>query len=373
MDMSRITRWTFYVALWASLGLVLSLELFFNRRADLINMGKIPQVDFLDLAIPQFGRALMWASLAPFIRQLWLKVPLHRGRWFGGVGFHLGMSFMVMVTYYLGRMLSYSMFWQSPSFERGFWSPALQGFYGRNLIDMAYYWGVIGLSYGLRLREEFSRESLKAARFESRLMEAELKALKQQLNPHFLFNTMNTIAVLVREERNHEAVTLIARISSLLRMSLENTGVQTVPLRQEMDFLTRYLEIQQMRFGDRLTFKIDVDPAAMEAIIPNLILQPLVENAVLHGIAGKVQSGCVQISARVHDERLELEVRDDGPGFPLNGAGPISDGIGLTNTRVRLAHHYGADYQLVLKSQPAHGVTASLVLPFNASARAPVA
>ncbi len=366
-QLSRYTKWAAYIAVCAFVGLMLSLELFFNWRVDMLSAGKAPTIDFINLAIPQFGRALMWAVLGPFIRQMWLKVPLHRGRWFGGVGFHLGMSFVVMATFFLGRMGTYTMLWGNSS-GKGFWTMAVQSFYGRNLIDMAYYWAVIGVSYGIQMREKYSREALKASQFESRLMEAELKALKQQLNPHFLFNTMNTIAVLVREHRNSEAVTLIARISALLRMALENTGVQLVPLHQELDFLTRYLEIQQTRFGDRLQFKLEVSPEAMNAIVPNLILQPLVENAALHGIAPMARPGCIQISAQVRANRLEIQVRDDGLGFEQNGGGPILEGIGLTNTRVRLTHHYGPDYQLVLKSEKGRGVTASLVLPCHTPA-----
>ena len=364
MQLSKYTKWAAYIAVCAFVGLMLSLELFFNWRVDMISAGRAPTIDFVNLAIPQFGRALMWALLGPLIRLMWLKVPLHRGNWFGGVGFHLGMSFVVMAVFYLGRMGSYYLLWAEMTEYGSYWSQALKGFYGRNMIDMVFYWAVIGISYGLHIREQYNRESLKAAQFESRLMEAELKALKQQLNPHFLFNTMNTIAVLVREQRNSEAVTLIARISSLLRMSLENTGVQTVPLRQELDFLTRYLQIQQVRFGDKLQFKTDVESAALDAIVPNLVLQPIVENAVLHGIAQLPRPGCVEIFARLRNGRLELQVRDDGPGFGESHEGPFKEGIGLTNTRVRLTHHYGSDYQMVLKSEKGRGVTANLMLPY---------
>ncbi|HET7537685.1 MAG TPA: histidine kinase, partial [Candidatus Didemnitutus sp.] len=157
----------------------------------------------------------------------------------------------------------------------------------------------------------------------------------------------------------------IARLSSLLRMSLENTRVQTVTLRQELEFLQRYLEIQKTRFGDKLQFKTDTEAATLDAVIPNLILQPAVENAILHGIAQKTAPGTVQITARVREHRLELEVRDDGPGFEISSSGPPKEGIGLTNTRVRLARHYGMDYQMVLKSERGQGVTVNMVLPFH--------
>ena len=357
MTKQQAARWMARAALWIAVGLALSLEVYFNLRVS------DPDVSFVGVAKEQFYRVLMWALLAPVVIRLRHAIPLDAGRWVGGVAFHLTMSVSVMAGYYLTRCLIVMASTGMPFAE--FWDFALRGFYGRNLIDVLFYWTVIGLSYALGIREKYQRESLRAAQLESKLIEAELKALKHQLNPHFLFNTMNTISVLVRDQRNDEAVQLIARLSSLLRTSLESTRVQTVTLRQELDFLARYLEIQKARFGDRLNFRTDAESPALEAVVPNLILQPVVENAILHGIAQKVQPGTVQITARVQDRRLRLQVRDDGPGFDIPHDGLLREGIGLSNTRERLERHYGADYQMVLKSEKGHGVTVSLVLPFR--------
>jgi sensor histidine kinase YesM len=339
--------------------LALSTEVYFNLRVSMPSA-----VSFWDVARAQFQRALFWAVLAPIVLWLRTQVPLKSGRWIGGVTFHVAASFLFMFAYFLVRM---GLSGPIESWD-AFWEMSVRSFYGRNLIDVLFYWTVIGVAYALRTRESYQRETLRSAQLEARLIEAELKALKHQLNPHFLFNTMNTIAVLVREQRNDDAVQLIARLSSLLRMSLENTRVQTVTLRQELEFLHRYLEIQKARFGDKLQFKTDTESAALDAVIPNLILQPAVENAILHGIAQKTTAGTVQITARVRDARLEMEVRDDGPGFEIASAGPPKEGIGLTNTRVRLARHYGKEYQMVLKSERGQGVSVSIVLPFRAEA-----
>ena len=359
MTRQRAWRWAGIIALWCFIGLVLSTEVYFNMRVS------NPAVRFGEVALPQFQRALFWALLAPLVMWWRRAVPLSAGRWIGGVSFHLAVSFAVMAAYYLVRIIwiyaSMGESWQD------FWSYAYRSYYGRNLIDMAYYWAVIGVADALQVRERYQRESLRAAQLESLLVEAELKALKHQLNPHFLFNTMNTIAVLVRENRNDDAVQLIARLSSLLRMTLENTRVQTVTLRQELEFLTRYLEIQAARFGDKLRFRTAIDSAAFDAVIPNLILQPAVENAILHGIAQKTTPGLVEITARVRDARLELEVRDDGPGFDISSDDLGREGIGLTNTRVRLERHYGKDFQMVLRSERGRGVTVAMVLPFQSS------
>jgi two-component system LytT family sensor kinase len=353
-------RWTKIAALvagWAFLGFVLTLELYFNNRA---GMKSGSDVEFVDLAIPQFGRALMWALMAPLILTLRRRVSLGAGHWVGGVGFHFGMSFVVMATYYLGRMLAYGIFYGQPFQE--FWPAALSSFYGRNIIDMAYYWAVLAFGYSLEIYQRYKNEELRSAQLEARLIETELKALREQMRPHFLFNTMNTIAVLVREGKNDEAVNLIARLSTLLRMSLDNTGVQEVTLRQEMDFLVRYVDIQKARFSDRLQVEIRIEPAAMEARIPNLILQPLVENAILHGVAPKSGPGKVTISGRVADGQLHLEVRDDGPGLG-DGTKRSKEGIGLSNTRERIAKIYGAHGHLSLRSEAGHGVSVQIILP----------
>lgn len=363
MSTQPLARWTAIVALWLFVGLILTIEVYFNVRVSK------PDVDFWEVAGGQYQRAAFWGLCAPVV--LWLRaaVPLPAGRWVGGVSFHLGGSFLIMAVYYLGRILKLTLDAGEPL--SGFWASAQSGFFGRNLIDMAYYWAVIGVAYALEIREKYQRESLKAAQLESRLIEAELRALKQQLNPHFLFNTMNTIAVLVREAKNDEAVRLIARLSTLLRMSLDNTRVQTVTLRQELDFLTRYLEIQRARFGERLNFKTEVEPPALDAVVPNLILQPIVENAILHGIAQRPTPGSIEIVARVRDRRLEVEVRDDGPGFEGAPDHRVREGVGLTNTRERLGRHYGKDHQMVLRSERGRGVTVSLVLPYQSATANP--
>jgi two-component system LytT family sensor kinase len=354
---NRWTKIALIVAGWAFLGFVLTLELYFNNRAGL-KPGS--EVDIIELAIPQFGRAMMWALMAPLILMLRLKVPLGAGRWAAGIGFHLGMSFVVMATYYLGRMLAYAIFYGQPFQE--FWPTAFSSFYGRNIIDMAYYWAVLAFGYSLEIYQRYKNEELRSAQLEARLVETELKALREQLRPHFLFNTMNTIAVLVREGKNDEAVNLIARLSSLLRMSLDNTRVQEVTLRQEMDFLERYIDIQKVRFSDRLQVDIEIEPAAMEARIPNLILQPLVENAILHGVAPKSGPGRVTVSGRVTAGQLHLEVSDDGPGIG-DGSKRAKEGIGLSNTRERLAKIYGSHGHLSLRSEPGRGVSVQIILP----------
>ncbi len=357
-------RFTVIAAAAVFMGFLLTVELYFHMRAEMLFAGEGERDwDLVAMAVPQFGRAAMWAMLAPLILRLREKMPLERGRWVGGILFHLVGSVVVMATFYLGRIWSHTLFFPEEG-ESGFWEIALNGFHGRNMVDMAFYWGVVAFGYSFEIYRKYKNEELKAVQLEARLIETELKALRQQMHPHFLFNTMNTIAVLVREGRNADAVSLLARLSALLRMSLDNTGVPEVTLQQELDFLAHYIEIQKTRFSDRLNVRMEIDPQALSARIPNLLLQPIVENAILHGVAPKSEPGHVDVRARVEGDRLHLEVCDDGPGI-VNGAGRKKEGVGLANTRERLEKIYGSRMQLTLNSEPGCGVLVQIVLPYR--------
>jgi LytS/YehU family sensor histidine kinase len=186
-----------------------------------------------------------------------------------------------------------------------------------------------------------------------------------QLNPHFLFNALNSIAMLVRGGRNDEAVRMLAGLGDLLRAVLDDQRPHEVPLRDELDFLRRYLDIEQIRAG-RLRVSVDVAPDAMEARVPNLILQPIVENAIRHGIARSSAAGLVEIGAWRENGSLLLSVRDDGPGV---GEG-ATDGVGLRNTRARLARMYGDAQTLEMGDAEGGGTRVTLRIPFRAAAEA---
>jgi LytS/YehU family sensor histidine kinase len=195
------------------------------------------------------------------------------------------------------------------------------------------------------------------------LVQARLQALRMQLNPHFLFNTLNTISALIHENPD-AADRMIVRLSELLRRTLDRGDVQEVPLREELEFLRSYLDIEQMRFPDRLTVTFDIEPKTQELLVPQLILQPLVENALRHGILPREEAGRVEISARVVDgQHLELKVRDDGSGLPAANGSPGREGIGLQNVRSRLAQLYGAAQQLEIGNASTGGVEARIRIP----------
>jgi two-component system LytT family sensor kinase len=351
---NRWLRITAIAAGWAFLGLVLSLELYFNNRAQGNSWS-----DFESIAVPQFGRAAMWACLAPFILMLRDRMPLSSGRWVGGILFHIVFSFIVMATFYLGRIEAFALMIEP--IKKGFWHEANVGFYGHNLVDIAYYWAVIAFGYGVELQRKYKSEEIKSVQLESRLIEAELKLLREQIKPHFLFNTLNTVSVLVRDGKNDVAVTLLARLGSLLRMSLDRPHENVTTLQAELDFLDRYVDIQKARFPDRLSVEVSIDEAALGMTVPWLVLQPIVENAILHGVAPKAGPGRVDVLGRINGGTLRLEVSDDGPGVPnLPG---LVEGTGLANTRARLHKIYGNAAKMTIKSRASGGITVEITVP----------
>lgn len=215
-----------------------------------------------------------------------------------------------------------------------------------------------------RRAEESLQLQLRAAQLESDLARAELAALRGQLHPHFLFNSFNAVAALVRQNRNEDAIDVMARLSSLLRLAIERTGQQELSLEQEIDFIHRYLEIEQVRFGDKLRFDIAVAGKVLDGAVPNLILQPLVENAIKHGISRRTRPGDLTISVVRAADRLHVAVLNDGPdGPPAAPAAP--GGIGLRNTRTRLEKIFGNDFRLEMSPQAGGGMKVFLDIPWR--------
>jgi signal transduction histidine kinase len=340
------------LGIWAVAGTLLGIEVVFNLRV------VDPSISFLDAVVPQYQRAALWVIMVPLVLWLRRRVPLSTGAWAGGIAFHLAISASVMTAYYLGRVVYLVVIGEFAWAD--FWAAADKNFWGRNVIDMVYYWLVIAWGYWEELRQRYRQEELKAAQLESKLTQAELQVLKRQLHPHFLFNTMNTISVLVREGRNAEAVRLISKLSTLLRMSLDSDRASEVSLGQELDFLGHYVDLQKARFPDRLDYRVTVSSEAEQARIPNLLLQPLVENAILHGIASKAGPGLVEVWAEIEDKRLCIRVLDDGRGFDPSGA---KLGVGLTNTKERLSRLYGEASHFEIVSSPGKGTCITLEIP----------
>jgi two-component system, LytTR family, sensor kinase len=229
--------------------------------------------------------------------------------------------------------------------------------------EMMTYWAIAGLSHAVLYYRESKDRAVRASQLETRLVEAQLKTLQQQLHPHFLFNTLHAISALMHRDVEAADRTLM-RLSDLLRMTLENIGQQEIPLQAELDFLFKYVQIEQTRFADRLIVRYDIQPDTLDGLVPNLILQPLVENAIKHGVAKKAGLGHIDISARRDGDKLLLEVRDDGVGLSEDALTALQKGIGVSTTRARLQHLFGADYRFEFHRQ-AMGLAVVVAIPWR--------
>jgi sensor histidine kinase YesM len=231
-------------------------------------------------------------------------------------------------------------------------------------IQVATFWVILGIGAAFEYYAKFRERELRASQLESRLAQAQLEVLRMQLQPHFLFNTLHTISAFMQEGEIEAADRMISRLSDLLRLALEGGGAQEVPLRQEMAFLERYLEIQQIRFQEQLRVSLRVPDELLDACVPSLILQPLVENAIKHGVTPRAEGGEVSVEVTREHGRLRLAVRDDGPGITAAST-RVGNGVGLANTRARLEQLYGDRQRFVVGNAPGGGALVELTIPLR--------
>ncbi|MGH7617051.1 MAG: sensor histidine kinase [Gemmatimonadaceae bacterium] len=301
----------------------------------------------------------LWALFAPLVIWLGARISFTGRGWIRAVAPHLvlgvAIAFVkVTLRYWIGRAIP-------PLAQQ--WPGILDTLPTNALV----YWTILGVGYALEYYRRFRERELRAAHLESRLARAELDVLRMQLHPHFLFNTLHTISVLVREGENDRADGVIARLSELLRLSIDLEATNEVPLSRELEILSAYLDIQQTRFQERLRVVIDVEAAARDALLPTLILQPLVENSIRHGIGHREAGGLVEIIGKRVGDRLTVTIRDDGPGIASN-ASSGSGGVGLANTRARLEHLYGDHGRFELRNEPAGGFAVVVSVPWRLAA-----
>ncbi len=313
------------------------------------------------------------AACTPLLLWLGRRFPIERRVWLRRILLHLSFSVVFAVLHVLinsAILVSMGVF---PAIMKGYAETIgfLLIFGGLHGIIISY-WTVLGIQIAFRYyhqyqerRQQALRLELQASELQTRLVEARLSALKGQLQPHFLFNTLNAIMVLVRQGEGSRAEEMIARLSDLLRSVLEDVEAQEVPLRRELESLQLYLSIEEVRFQDRLRVEISAEPATLDAAVPHLGLQPIVENAIRHGIGRRSMAGRIEISAAQVDGSLQIQVRDDGPGLPPGGL-DTARGIGLANTRARLQQLYGDAARLTLENGAEGGAVATMTLPYRA-------
>ncbi|MGA7926200.1 MAG: histidine kinase [Candidatus Sulfotelmatobacter sp.] len=318
----------------------------------------------------------LWALLMPGILWLGRRLPIERRNWVRRVALHmlLGVAVslvqLILESAILTRLAVFPVVMST--FTGTFAFLLVIGFHQ----GVMTYWTVLGVQYGIgyyqnyqERKQEALRLELRPSELQSQLVQAQLGVLKMQLQPHFLFNTLNAIMVLVRQQKSKEAEQTLAHLSDLLRCVLEDVESQEVPLRRELEYLQLYLSIEQVRFQDRLRVEISADPATLDAAVPQMVLQPVVENAIRHGVGKSSSAGRVKISAVRLNDTLELRVQDDGPGFLSEGSAggqPIANQrIGIANTRARLQQLYGEQARLTTGNAQPRGAVVTITLPYH--------
>ena len=308
----------------------------------------------------------MWIPSTLIVFWLVQRFPIKKSSWYRVVPFHMIAAVwnsLLMAAIYSGFRYGWSLLTEDTPFN---YFDTLSHVFSMSLgVDSMLYLMILVGVYAFRYYNESRQRMLEAADLNAKLAEVQLRALKMQLHPHFLFNAFHTVAMLIRQRREEEAVDMIAGLGTLLRYVLDNALEQKVTLRQELRLLDHYLDIERVRFRDRLDVDLTVETDAYDAAVPNILLQPLVENSIRHGIVPGNNRGEISITARREGDRLRLKVQDNGVGLPSGWDIKGQTGIGLANTRLRLQRLYADNHHFDFSNAPEGGCLVNIVIPFE--------
>jgi two-component system LytT family sensor kinase len=363
----RSHRWIWIAAAWTGLALVDATQTVFSMRASGMHHAWVRL--FITLSLSW----LPWALATPIVIRLGRRYPPRSVKPLVTWLVHAGtVAAIIAIVAAWATLLEIILKPWAPDNGPGpFFETWRYKLYANSLSSIILYAFTLALSYVFDSRVRLARQQTETARLNEELSNAQLNALRQQIAPHFIFNALNAVVGLVREGRGDAAVNMIVALSDFLRRVAKDFNDSEVRLSQEVEFLEKYLEIQKARFAGRLTLSLRVPEELLDAWVPSLILQPLVENAIKHGIEKRAQGGAVRIAASSSGGKLSLSVYNDGPllegrSEPHDGGGEPPGGIGLSNLRTRLKLLYGDDFELSLKNHEATGVQVSLSLPHRA-------
>jgi two-component system, LytTR family, sensor kinase len=347
-------------AIWGGIGFFDALQTVFTMRSQGMHHA------WTQLFIVELLRWLPWALVTPLVIRLGRRYPPVRGdglsTYFAHAGAVLGIDLVTAAWMTLLQSLLNP--FAQPDPRSPFSNVLLSELISGLLPSFILYAVILTIVLMLDAQEALTREEAQAAQLNEQLSRAQLHTLQQQLEPHFMFNTLNAVAGLVRERRNDEAVSMIAGLSEFLRQTIESSGRAQVPLASELEYLQRYLAIQQTRFSDRLHVEMNIPATLLRALVPSLVLQPLVENAIKHGIARREEGGTIRIAGSRGNGMLNLSVHNDGPILPP-GWDKSRNGIGLANLRHRMQLLYGHAFELTLQNEGTNGVRALVSVPFK--------
>jgi two-component system LytT family sensor kinase len=345
--------------------IVIVATLFFTGVAyvsALLGPGPSPARYMLIWHAIKFG---LWAAVSPAIIALARRYPIERRKWAGPVTFHF---LAALVCSFAVTSIFFTLCWEWPSLHRELfssWVEALQTATIPFSWGVLIYWAILLATSAFDNYGRYRAEQVRGLQLQAQLAEAQLQTLRMQLHPHFLFNTLHSLSDLVLEDAR-SAVRMITKLGDFLRLTIEGPSEQIIPLREELEFVRSYLEIEQVRFHDRLEIVIAAEPETYAAQVPNFVLQPLVENAIRHGISARIGAGRISVQAKRTLNQLQITVQDDGPGPQLLDEMP-NEGVGLSNTRKRLRQLYGEEQSLQLTrlNSGKGGTIVSLNIPFT--------
>ncbi len=350
----RLLKWMLGALLWTLIGLSFASQFYVSS----LKTGQ--PVSWAAAIGWSLGDWYVWGLLSIPVLFLARRFHLEGPRWGSSLAIHLCASAVASLVYIFARASIGQ--WQSrghgaaATFVETF-SPLLAKTFFFNVL---IYWGIVCAGHALDYYRQFRERELRAVDLEKSLAEARLKSLQMQLNPHFLFNTLHAISALMHKDVD-AADRMVAQLSDLLRRALDSGDEQEVSLRREIDFLERYVAIEKTRFGKRLAVEMNIAPETREALVPNLLLQPLVENAIRHGIEPQRREGKIDIESRREGDELIIEVRDNGGGLPAQW----TENIGLSNTRSRLGQLYHANHRFDLRNRESGGLAITVAIPFR--------
>jgi two-component system LytT family sensor kinase len=348
--------WAFVSAAWLGPAILAGFETYMQAR-----LGKWQDFSWR-WVVWEGGDWLIYALLTPFVFIIARRIPLVRGHLARRVPLHFLASILLCGAWAgLGTLLRWALF---PLQAQPTPASVVSWFFTSLPFGVAVYFAVLGVEHAAFFFLEARTRETQAARLSAQLAEARLGALRMQLQPHFLFNSLNAITVIVRDRDTATATRMLEQLGEMLRRVMRADRPQEVPLAEELEFVRQYLTIEQIRFSDRLRPVIAMAPGLERAAAPEFLLQPLVENAVRHGLAKRTTATLLKIEARREGDDLVLTVTDDGPGPDVGSAEP-REGVGLANTRERLATLYGPRARLTLAATPQGGAVAEVRLPYR--------
>lgn len=357
LQISKSPRWLWIAVLWGGVGL------FDATQTVVVMHSQGMHHAWIQLFFTILLSWLPWVLATPIIMYLGRRFPPVRLRPLSTWFIHLAAGAAINVTYAaLRATMEVTMNpWLNPAGPGSYSSIWLMTFYNGLLATIVLYASVLAIGGILDSRDRLMRQQAEAARLSEQLSKAQLDAVRHQIEPHFLFNALNAVSALIREGRSDDAVSMIASLSDLLRRVLQESQKQKVPLREELDLLDKYLAIQKIRFSDRLKIESAVPGELLAAEVPSLVLQPLVENALKHGIAARAQGGMVRIAANRLNGHITLRVYNDGPALSSNWKD--GGGVGLANLQTRLRGLYGEQFHFSLENLDHSGVEATVSVP----------